>query len=320
LFDAGVNNTILHFEKGAPPAEHQPVRVRRWGERAEDFENNAEVLPTTQQHEWGKALFRPDEELITNTRVAFIELGHICYISYGLAVSSDEKKYQGEFVTEDVVSPVKDKLHPKPWAEGKDLERWWVRRVRYLEWGTERAPAKFRRKTFPELHEAREKLLALRIAGKNLVVAYDERQLYSNHTAVSFVPWHSLKGVTNKSISKTARYHHQDPLGNRETREKISRQFDLKYVLAVMNSTFAKNWLANQRRGKLDIYPDDWKRLPIAPIPLEEQKPFVALVEGILREYEKHGYPLPPASAQKVSEWERELDERVDRLYGRGNP
>jgi methylase of polypeptide subunit release factors len=43
LFDAGVNNTILHFEKGAPPADHQPVRVRRWGKR-DEFDDNQKTL------------------------------------------------------------------------------------------------------------------------------------------------------------------------------------------------------------------------------------------------------------------------------------
>ena len=65
----------------------------------------------------------------------------------------------------------------------------------------------------------------------------------------------------------------------------------------------------------MHIYPDDWKQLPIAPIPLEEQKEFVKLVDKILGEYEKQGYPLPEKSAEKALAWEGQLDEMVGRLY-----
>jgi type I restriction-modification system DNA methylase subunit len=38
LFDAGVNNTILHFAKISPTETSQPIRVRRWGENKDEFE------------------------------------------------------------------------------------------------------------------------------------------------------------------------------------------------------------------------------------------------------------------------------------------
>ena len=82
-----------------------------------------------------------------------------------------------------------------------------------------------------------------------------------------------------------------------------------------MNSPIAREWLKGQRRSKMHLYPDDWKQLPIAPISLEEQKEFVKLVDKILAEYEKHGYPLPEKSVEKVGEWERQLDEMVGKLY-----
>ena len=159
----------------------------------------------------------------------------------------------------------------------------------------------FRRPTFPQLHEAEERLLATRMCGETPVVAYDNTQLYSNHTVIIFVPWHVLSGIVNRSIDKTRKYRQQSPEGAREQREKASRQFDLKYVLAVMNPTFAKEFVDKRRRSKLDVYPDDWKQLPIAPIPKEQQQEFVRLVDAILAEFEKHGYPLPPDTAERVA-------------------
>lgn len=316
LFDAGVNNTILHFAKASPTETSQPVRVRRWGKSKDEFENNQETLLSSSQAKSGEALFKLDGRKSTGQWSNFVELQKICYISYGLRANSDERFWKGEFVTEDLVSDTKDRCHPKPFVEGKDLSRWIIKRVKYLEWDTDRAPKKFARPTFPELHETTPKLISLVVVPENPPVVYDENGLFTTHTSCIFVPWAALRDIINKSINKTAKYHHQDPLGDREQREEISKKFNLKYVLAIMNSSFAREWLKGRRRSKMHIYPDDWKQLPIAPISLEEQKPFVELVDKILDEYKKHGYPLPEPSAQKVRAWEREIDRLVYALYG----
>lgn len=315
LFEAGVNNTILHFAKVKPDANNQPIRVRRWGERREEFEQNAEFLLTAPQEEFGTALFRVDGRKPMEIGTRFVPLGMICYISYGLRPSvADKYRHEGVFFTEELVQDHPDATHPKPYAEGKDFVRWWVRRVRYLEWGTDRAPHKFYTPTFPELYTVPEKLMALVVAQRAPVV-YDRCQLVTTHTSCIFVPWYYLKGVVNKSISKTSKYQWQAPNGEREVREQISQQFHLKYVLAVMNSLFALEWLNRRRRSKIHIYPDDWKGLPIALIPMEQQMEFVKLVDAILAEFRQHGYPLPPDAAQRVEELEREIDERVSKLY-----
>ena len=176
----------------------------------------------------------------------------------------------------------------------------------------------FRRPTFPELYNVPEKLVTMDIGGKNLRVLYDSRQLLHNHSGSSIVVWQYLKGIINKSIKKTAKYKYQDPRGDREWREEISIQFNTKYILAIMNSSFAREFVNKRRRSKLNIYPNDWKQLPIAPLSLEAQQPFVEKVEAILNEYQRYGYPLPPESANTVSTIERAQDEMVGRLYGVG--
>jgi adenine-specific DNA-methyltransferase len=152
------------------------------------------------------------------------------------------------------------------------------------------------------------------------MVAFDDQKLLSNHTVIVFVPWHYLSGVRNKSIKKTAKYRKEvkgkRPAVLREELEELSKRFQSKYLLAIMNSTLAKRFVNARRRSKLDIYPDDWKLLPIAPISLDEQQSFVELVDAILGEFDKHGYPLPADAAARVTKIEREIDERVAALYG----
>jgi len=251
----------------------------------------------------------------------YVDLSGICYISVGMVIHCDERKKQGLFKAEDLISETPDKTHPKPYFEGKDIIRWGIRRVRYLEYGTRRAPEMFRRPTFPQFYEVPEKLTSMDISGGEARVAYDDSQLFHNHSAWSFVPWHYLRGVKNKSIRKTAKYKTEVKRGEaaparlREELEALSKQYDLKYLLALMNSTFASKWLLARRRSKLHVYPDDWKTFPVPPIAAEQQQEFVKLVDVILAEIRKHGHPLPRESADRVAQIEREIDERVAALY-----
>jgi hypothetical protein len=82
-----------------------------------------------------------------------------------------------------------------------------------------------------------------------------------------------------------------------------------------MNSSFSREFVNKKRRSKLNIYPDDWKQLPIAPLSLAEQQPYVDKVAAILSEFSNHGFPLPPDAARLVKDLERELDEMVAKLY-----
>ena len=316
LFTANVNNTILHFANEKPTSTDEPLRVRRWGRQPDDFTAHADVLPTASQMELGASLFRVNGLESAQETKAFVSLDKVCYVSWGLRPNSDDRHYRGLFKAEDVVSDKQNRLHPKPYIESKGTTKWWPCYIRYLEWGTTRAPAMFARPTFPELYDVPEKLLATDVSGAAPRVAYDDQRLIHNHSMCSIVPWHYLKGVVNASINKTSKYEYQDGQGDRSERENISQQFSTKYLLAVVNSAFARNWLALKRRNRIHVYPDDWKPLPVAKISIGDQTEIVRLVDAILAEFRVHGCPLPPNASAEVSKLEREIDARVARLCG----
>ncbi len=322
LFEAGVYNTILHFTKDAPSSAHVPVRVRRWGKKADEFEQNQEVLSSGAQAEMGAPLFRPNAHDTQECGVGFVPLGRICYISKGMVLHSEDPTGKEQFTKDDLVSEHRDRAHPKPFFEGKYMTKWAVRRVLYLEYGTKRAPVLCSRPTFPELYEVPEKLISMDLSGSAPKVAYDQAKLFHNHSAWSLVPWLSLRGVRNRSIRKAAKYADEvrstaeRPTIMREQLEELSRRFDSKYLLAIMNSDYAAKWLDQRKRSKMRVYPDDWKALPIPDSSPKQQQPLVRLVDSILSEFSRHGYPLPPESAARVAELEREIDERVKALYG----
>lgn len=307
IFEAGVRNILFRYVRAAGK-QNVPLRMLHQGEFG-----NVTTLPSMLQSQATHRIFQPDSHKKGPVaRGETVPLERLCYISVGAVVNAHEKEHKGEFVLEDLVQDEPDARHPRRFVEGKDLARWAIRRVRYIEWGTRRAPAHFRRPTFPELHDAKPKLVALRISGQETRVAIDNRQVFFNHTSILFVPWFLLKGVRNRSIKKSARYSDENPPSNEELREsleKLSSRFDPMYLLAIMNSSWARDFLRSRRRSKLDFYPDDWKPLPIPVASAEAQKAVVVKVDQILRRVERE---------QDISAREQELDEMISALYETG--
>jgi hypothetical protein len=305
IFEAGVRNVLFTYQRAVTPA-NEPLRVKHEGEFGK-----ITLLPTLPQQQADYRLFHPDglkEGPITE--VETVPLEQICYVSVGAVVHADEKRHKGEFKLKDLVQDYPDKKHLREFAEGKGLDRWRVRHVRYIEWNTHRAPAHFRRPTFPELHEVDEKLVALRIGGGDIKVAYDNQRIFFNHTSILFVPWHLLKGVRNRSIAKSAKYRNQAksvlPLC-REHLEELAQRFRAKYLLAVMNSSWVQTWLLAHRRSNTDLYPNDWKPLPI-PVVTTKQQAIIAQVDALLAALER-------GDESEVERLDSEIDRMVQALY-----
>jgi hypothetical protein len=125
--------------------------------------------------------------------------------------------------------------------------------------------------------------------------------------------FYSLHGVRNNSLKKAARYRGEKPprpdLPRREELEETSRRFAVKYLLGVMNSALARDFLRANRRSNIHLYPDDWKKLPIPDVPLPQQTPIVVLVDKILTA--KRANPNADITA-----FEADLNARISALYG----
>ena len=309
IFDASVRN-ITYLFQCADGSNHQPERRVHSPEFGE-----VSTLSTDEQRNLTQRVFFPEDTDQPQFSTVTITLDEIFYISVGMVVHGDEKKAKGAFGLKDVVSDVKDEHHPKPFVEGKYLARWLPVTNKWLEWGTERAPALFRRQTFSELYEVEEKLISIAMAAgvAKLRVAYDAQKLYHNHSAWSFTPWHSLADVRNQSIKKRTRYEDEKPerpdLPRREDLEKSSRRFAVKFLIGVMNSRFAREFLMANRRSNINLYPDDWKKLPIPDVSPEKQAPIIELVDQILDAKRTN----PNAD---ISNLENEIDQIVYLLYG----
>ena len=306
IFKAGVHN-LSFLVRNAEGRDNTPLRRLHNNEFG-----NVELLPAAKQNESDEKIYAYDNHNSTVISSPVVSLREICYVSYGMAVNNHETFHE-KFITSDVLSDTQDEEHPIPFVLGKDFDNFCYKRLRFLEWGTPRAPDGFRRKTFPELHNAPEKILALCITGAQSVkLFYDNEKIHFNHASVGFVPWHGLAGVKNTSLKKSARYLHQNPREGQKPREELeetSRRFSLLYLCGIMASDAARKILAARRRSNIHLYPNDWKNLPIPDVSAEEQKPIIELVRKMTAA--KRANP-----AADISKWQSSLNKKAAALYG----
>ena len=307
IFDAGIRNITYLFQR-SDGSRQKPERRVHYPEFG-----TVNLLPANEQRELNYRVFFPEDTDFQSFSNPTTLLDEICYISIGMVVHADEKKARGAFEMKDLVSDIRNKYHPKPFVEGKHLAKWLPTTNKWLEWGTERAPSLFRRPTFPEIYEVDKKILVQRSPGPDPKACYDDFRLHFTESSVGFLLWYSLAEVRNRSIKKQTRYHDETPrrsdLPQREELEETSRRFAVKFLLGVMNSTAARDFLRAHRRSNIHLYPDDWKQLPIPDVSPEQQEPIIELVDQILAAKRTN----PDAD---VSELENEIDQIVYLLYG----
>jgi hypothetical protein len=232
------------------------------------------------------------------------KLGDFCYISKGMVLNSDEKTAKGVFTKTDLISETRNTVHCRKYIEAKDIERYRVKRVRYLEYNTDRCPDKLRRPTFRELYE-KPKLMFNRL-GKLMVFLDKSTKFLHSDSMFSAVLWKDLAGINNKSIRASVTRYSKC---SRKKMESYSAAVDLRYLLGILNSKYAGILLSHLRGGDYHIYPEHLRNIPIPLVSPKKQQPVIVLVDKILA-----AKKTKPKSDTSVLE--RRIDKLVYKLYG----
>ena len=242
-----------------------------------------ELVQDTKTYVWNVT----EEKRETNRHADMHVLGDYCYISKGMVLNSDEKAEDEKFVKADLISETQDEIHCKKYIEGKDLERYEVKRIRYLEYGTNRSPEKLSRPTFEELY-TNQKLLINSLG--DLKASVDLGEFYYCEQQVRMgLLWKDLHGVENNSITTSIK---KFSTMSREDMEKLSETVDLRYLLGIMNSKYASVLLTNIRGGDYHITPEHIRNIPIPEAMPEQQMPIIILVDYILFLKAKNQLPI----------------------------
>lgn len=259
--NATVSNCIPFVQNSQPEGELRITQI---------FEDKTirEVLrktPKLLKQDEKNYVWNLTEDERTGNRFANLNvLGDFCYISVGMVLNADEATAKGEFRKDDLISESYDDIHSRKYIEAKDIDKYQVKRVRYLEWNTERCPDKLRRPTFRELYDC-PKLLINRLGVLKVYLDMDTHFLHSDSMFCA-VLWKDLKGVNNKSISSSIKKFCKH---KRSDMEALSGEVDLYYLLGILNSSLADQLLVDQRGGDYHIYPEHIRNLPV-PVPSKE--------------------------------------------------
>ena len=244
------------------------------------------------------------KQSILEGKSRLIPLGNVCYMSVGIVGNSDEKQFKGEFEVGDLLSTSQNETHPKLYFEGKDIWRWGLMQRRYIEYGTERSPQKWRRKGFTEMFEGSPKLVTMRSPGTQPRTMLDVDNGYFNESAIGFKRWIDLQGVNNNSVSKA--YGDE---GERNRFETLSTNYDYLTLLAIFNSSLIRYELNTNRRSNIHIYPDDWKRLSL---PVLEQDAENETLANQLSSLASSMLTLNQQLQEKRSRFLRRLSENIE--------
>jgi hypothetical protein len=274
LFDAAVRNIIIQVQN-KDNSNNIPLRLIH----KENF-GTVTKLPEKKQTEFSVDIFKPYNTNVIGEFNNNLKWGEICYVSKGMVLNSHEEFAKGEFVKNDLIQDYSDETHYKEYIEAKWISRYNIVETKYLEWNTVRVPAFISRPTFPELYK-HPKLMAGGMTG----AIYDDNGLLCNHSIIVSVLWKDLKNVFNKSISGSIKKDFKLSENLNIFREKLERNselFELKYLLAILNSTYAKYFLKTVQRSQIGIYPDDIKKIPVPVVEKNIQEPFCILVDYIM--------------------------------------
>lgn len=312
IFDhATVSNCIPVIEKAKPSGKCVITHINDQKQIIPFIDQTYEKLV---QDEKSAVWNLTAEERNTNRHANMHVLGDYCYISKGMVLNSDENETKGKFVKADLISETQDEIHCRKYIEAKDIDKYFINRVRYLEYGTKRVPDRLSRPTFPELYNV-PKLLTNKIGELKAII--DSENFLCDQTNRICILWKDLHCVENKSIASSIKKFSKL---TREEMEKLSETVDLRYLLAIMNSKYANELLDGIRgKGNIDVNPEYIRNIPIPSATQSQQQELANLatimMEAVKRQQEAKSDQEKNICKMRIEAIDAQINAKVYNLY-----
>ncbi|HKV02841.1 MAG TPA: hypothetical protein VJQ26_11985, partial [Ktedonobacteraceae bacterium] len=296
--DAAVESTIVYVEHRVPDEQHAVKRRKHLLIDCEHFETLPTLLQLT-AHNAQIFRWRYDSNLDKSLAEDTIPLCAIAYTGTGIEAQSNEHcdplidgKRQKLFTLHDVfVHQSAGTERPAEYIDdgvlGEDIDSYYLHRRRHVAF--EKYRLHMRGPRHPALFRIPEKLLLGETSGGY----YDCDGLFANHSVQVVVPWKALAqagAIEERGIQGVYRKS-QQLSGITDDLASIAELFDLRYLLAIINSRFMRAYLTSNmhegtRKGR--IYPNVWKRLPIKIVSAERQQQIATLVDAVQARYRQN--------------------------------
>ena len=288
--NAVVKNIIIHILKKEVANFLQIIKPKRISDFSKDKYGNHMINQKLFKELKGNRFETKDITNIIILRDKLLKYSHkleeLCLIAYGVRINHkiDKLKPKSYYVSEV------NHIGYKPFIEGKNIQRFHHKQNGYLNY----IPTEHYNSMFPELFE-NEKLMFINVVSNKLRFTYDKDHLYNSHTVINIVRNCDLKNVKHVSALKAVKQYDT----------KLSEEYDLKYLLAIVNSNLLNWYFVNFLSEGLHFYPDDAKNFPITK-KTDCQKVFIKIVEEIIN--------LKQAQ-QDTQVQEQQIDNLVYKLY-----
>lgn len=121
-----------------------------------------------------------------------------------------------------------------------------------------------------------EKIIVKKVSGKEgLIATYDDKGYYTDDSLCCISLKHNFKELDPKILKKHKLILNEEDIEN-------SQKYNLKYLLAFINSNVTNFYFKNMIGYDLNVYPTNILELPFISLEKENQIPFIELVEEIL--------------------------------------
>lgn len=214
------------------------------------------------------------------------KLEELCLVAYGARINhkTDKAKPKSHYVSEI------NNIGFKPFIEGKNIQRFHHKQNGYLNY----VPTEHYNSMFSELFE-NEKLMFINVVSSKLRFTYDTNNLYNSHTVINVVKNSDLRTAKHVSALKAIRQFGYE----------LSEKYNLKYILAIVNSNLLNWYFVNFLSEGLHFYPDDAKNFPINKR-TDCQNIFIKIIDKILEK---------KIDNIDTTDLEQQIDNLVYKLY-----
>ena len=291
--NATVYNIILTVGKHKV---QDPTKVRLHHSNADFAERGGEEF-LIDQHAFAKlkdSRFETKPHVFDNLKIKekiwqhAVRFDQICLVAYGARLNHRSKKLgKDHYISQLPTSG------SKQFCEGKNIERYTFSQAGWLNY----APDEHYNPMFPELFE-NQKLMFINVVKDRLRFAYDDEGFYNSHTVVNCVRLDLLSNASHVSARRAFRVADIE----------LSKNYDYRFLLGVLNSDFTNWYFRNFLSEGLHFYPNDAKELPIPNAVPQQQTLIIERVDQILD-------AKAADSNADTAALEKEIDQLVYVLY-----
>ena len=176
-------------------------------------------------------------------------------------------------------------------------------------------PKKLYRPSFPELFENEKLVFRGVVDKKGMVVTYDNKKYYTDHSLNCLILKYNLEEKDKSFFGKR-----KIDMGTKDI--ELSRNFDLKFILGIINSKVIGFYFKQYFSDELHVYPEMIEQLPIPNVSQTQQQVLIKFVEKILslnEQLNKIGDKKTIQSKKiedEIDKTNKEIDEIVYKIYG----